>query len=88
MLVIDQSAAHERVLYERASENISVEDNYHQQLLIPLILKLSREDYETSLVYTAALEQIGFSIKPFGELTLSIDSIPNGIRNMRRASSR
>ena len=81
LLVIDQSAAHERVLYERARENISVEENYHQQLLIPLILKLSREDYETSLVYTAALEQIGFSIKPFGELTLSIDSIPSGIRN-------
>ncbi|MEE3235186.1 MAG: DNA mismatch repair endonuclease MutL [Candidatus Latescibacterota bacterium] len=79
LLVIDQNAAHERVLYERAMKLNSVEEKYRQELLIPLVLKLSREDYEAAMIFTDALDEIGFSVKPFGELTLAIDSIPIGI---------
>jgi len=79
LLVIDQKAAHERVLYDRVIKAGQVEEKYRQQLLIPLVLKLSREDYETSMIFIDVLDDVGFSIKPFGDLTLAIDSIPNDV---------
>ena len=80
LLVIDQKSAHERILYERANSPDSIEEKFRQQLLVPLILKLDRESYETSIIFEEILDSMGFSITPFGELTLAINSIPNDIR--------
>tara|TARA_B100001250_G_scaffold100221_1_gene84285 strand:- start:1622 stop:3424 length:1803 start_codon:yes stop_codon:yes gene_type:complete len=79
LLVIDQKAAHERVLYDRAIKVGPVEEKYRQQLLIPLVLKLSREEFETSMIFIDVLDDLGFSIQSFGDLTLAIDSIPNDV---------
>ncbi len=82
MYLIDQHAAHERVLYEKILTQISGRMADKQSLLDPLIVDLSPEElgiYERS---AEELAQIGFDVEPFGEGSVAVRAVPAMMRNV------
>ena len=79
-MIIDQHAAHERILYEEALNSMEREDWKTQQLLFPQVVELSVTDYSTLLEVLPFLEKIGFRIKEFGKQTIAIEAVPAGMR--------
>ncbi len=80
LVVIDQHVAHERILYERAKKNFSLNDGASQQLLFPHTIELSSQDYAIFQEINPFLEKIGFLIKLFGGRTVVIEGVPTGMR--------
>ncbi len=78
MYLIDQHAAHERVMYEYFQEALAGKQADSQLLLEPLLLdlnpqqRLALEDPEKS----AALAEFGFQLEPFGDVTYILRAIP------------
>lgn len=78
LLVIDQHAAHERVLFERLLRQIR-SDAPSQRLLIPITLELSRAETLFLEKNRARLEALGFEIESFGGETSLVQAVPEGI---------
>lgn len=75
--ILDQHAAHERVLYEKVKENFYKDGGKDvQMLLMPDILELSKKDMRTVLDHLELFEQAGFSLEEFGENTIKIMGVP------------
>ncbi len=80
LLVIDQHAAHSRVLYEQALDilrNGSALDS--QELLFPELLELSKIEIEVLKSVADQFERLGFFIEPFGGDTYQIRAIPSAL---------
>ncbi len=80
LLVIDQHAAHSRVLYEQALEilrNGSALDS--QELLFPEMLELSKIEIEVLNSVEDQFQRLGFFIEPFGGDTYQIRAIPSAL---------
>jgi DNA mismatch repair protein MutL len=76
LIIFDQHAAHERVLFERlmsAARNRSIPC---QQLLLPVTLELSRAERRFLERHADSFSQLGFDLEPFGEETVLVRSIP------------
>jgi len=80
LVVIDQHAAHERILYERAKKNFTEHSASSQQLLFPQTVELAPEDFEFLMEISPLLEKIGFIIKSFGSRTVVVEGVPSGMR--------
>jgi len=76
LLVIDQHAAHERVLYEELRKEVNEDRVAVQELLQPFVLSLSPTDVERILDISDILNDIGFSIESFGGNEVSISAVP------------
>ncbi len=76
IMIIDQHAAHERILYERTLKAIREKPYPAQTLLFSQTLDLSIRESEIIKNYIMELEQLGFAIKLFSERTLVIDAHP------------
>ena len=74
MLVIDQHAAHERILYERFGKNFGKTETI--QLLFPLIVTLSPSDLALLMPYASLLHEQGIQSEQFGEEQLRITAVP------------
>ncbi len=74
LVLIDQHAAHERILYERILKG--VDGVVSQKLLLPLSLELSKADCRFVIQNTELFENAGFSIEHFGGDTVKIEAIP------------
>lgn len=76
--LIDQHAAHERVLYEQIKENYKKHIQQNSQLmLIPEVVTLTHQEMEFVRENKEMLVNIGFDIEEFGENTLKINGIPD-----------
>ncbi|NPV03522.1 MAG: DNA mismatch repair endonuclease MutL [Syntrophaceae bacterium] len=75
LILLDQHAAHERVLYERlkASKGERLEA---QSLLIPEILEMSPGDFERLTASRDLLLEAGVEVEPFGVNTVALKSLP------------
>ncbi len=76
MLVIDQHAAHERVVFEKLMNEVKEDKKECQELLVPLTLELSPGDKDILLQNLEFLDIIGFKIEPFGGNTFNIRALP------------
>ena len=76
MYLIDQHAAHERVLFEKIREQQRQRKVEVQGLLEPLTLELTARQEELLKSRQEALAEYGFAIEPFGERTYLIRSVP------------
>jgi len=76
MLVIDQSRAHQRVLYERFLNDITNKRGLSQQLLFPLEIELNPQQLEQYGHVEGALEMLGFQIVLAGQNKLNIKGAP------------
>lgn len=76
--LIDQHAAHERVLYEQIKENYKKHIQQNSQLMvIPEVVTLTHQEMEFVRENKEMLVNIGFDIEEFGENTLKINGIPD-----------
>ena len=76
LLIVDQHAAHERVLYEQLRIEVNQDRVAVQELLEPFILSLSPKDAEQIVGLAETLEDIGFTITSFGGNEVSISTLP------------
>jgi DNA mismatch repair protein MutL len=83
VLVIDQHAAHERILYEEIAGQLAAESKTAQQLLFPVTLELSHPEFLLAQEVLPILQDLGFGIRAFGGTTVVVDAIPTSVRNWR-----
>lgn len=76
MFLIDQHAAHEKVLFERMMKNLREKEYSSQMLAPPIILSLSLREEEAFLRYKNTLEKLGFEIEGFGGKEYSVRAVP------------
>lgn len=75
--ILDQHAAHERVLYEKVKENFYRSGGKEtQMLLLPDILELSKRDMHMVKDNISLFEQSGFTLEEFGDNTIKITGVP------------
>ena len=76
LLVIDQHAAHERLLYEKMKKSYYGEKVKSQSLLLPEIIELNNSDKEIILENASKLKKCGLDIEDFGENAICVRSVP------------
>lgn len=76
LLVIDQHAAHERLLFEELKKQFGQGRVVSQSLLFPATVELSAAEMEQAERHLATLRQMGFEIREFGGSTFVISAIP------------
>jgi DNA mismatch repair protein MutL len=80
VMVVDQHAAHERILYERVKRSLQGERIAQQPFLIPQPVELKREEKELLIGNRAMLARIGLELEEFGDRTVVVQSIPSFLR--------
>ena len=75
LLMIDQHAVHERLLFDDMMKRVDT-GSAGQMLLVPLIVSVTRREQEVLEENRNALESIGLTVEPFGESEVSVRSIP------------
>jgi len=76
LYLIDQHAAHERILYDRISAQWAQKEVEVQGLLQPITVELSPREEETLRASKEFLAEFGFTIEPFGNRSYVIRAIP------------
>ncbi|MDX9917670.1 MAG: DNA mismatch repair endonuclease MutL [Gudongella sp.] len=76
MCLIDQHAAHERIMYERLKKDYANESIAVQQLLEPLVVELSPGDYRMAMGALDHFNALGFDVDTFGNNSVAIRGIP------------
>lgn len=87
--LIDQHAAHEKILFEKYSKEIKSGKVTAQILLTPEVIEMSPEDFIQYTENKNVFSNAGFSIEVFGDNTISIREVPNflGIPQLRNLFS-
>lgn len=80
IVIVDQHAAHERLVYERLKAARAGGDAPRQPLLIPAIVEMGRGDGERILAAASMLEQFGLVIEPFGPGAVAVREMPATLR--------
>ncbi|TAF47439.1 MAG: DNA mismatch repair endonuclease MutL [Sphingobacteriales bacterium] len=78
-MLIDQQAAHERILYERFLSQLDNHKGLSQQMLFPKSVTFNAADFELMHDLLPDLLSIGFQISSFGKNTLMIEGVPADI---------
>jgi DNA mismatch repair protein MutL len=76
LVIVDQHAAHERIVYERLKGALERQGVARQILLIPDIVELDEADVERMLARTAELARFGLAIEPFGPGAVAVRETP------------
>ena len=79
LYIIDQHAAHERVLYEKTLRGMKDREFTSQYLSPPIILNLSMQEEETLNTHMDIFTNIGFEIEPFGGDSYAIRAVPDNL---------
>ena len=79
LYIIDQHAAHERVLYERALAGMKKREYTSQYLSPPIILSLSMQEIDVLETFKDRFTAIGFEIEPFGGDEYAVRAIPDNL---------
>lgn len=77
MYIIDQHAAHERILYEKVKANYYNDENKDSQLmLLPDIITLTHKEMEIARDNMQMFRKAGFMVEEFGENTVKLTGVP------------
>ena len=74
LYLIDQHAAHERILYEQIKENYK---NNTQMMLVPQVVNLSHKELQFVNENLEMFKNIGFELEPFGNNSIKVNGIPD-----------
>ena len=84
LYIIDQHAAHERVLYERTLKEMKNREFTAQYLSPPIILSLSMQEAQVLNENMDRFTRIGFEIEPFGGEEYAVRAIPDNLFGMAK----
>jgi DNA mismatch repair protein MutL len=76
VVIVDQHAAHERLVYERLKSSYANGGIARQILLIPEVVELDAEAADRLGAASADLEQLGLVLEPFGQAAVVIREVP------------
>ncbi|MCT4594719.1 MAG: DNA mismatch repair endonuclease MutL [Anaeromicrobium sp.] len=76
MYLVDQHAAHERILYEWFLKKYKSQNPLTQKLLVPILVEFSIYEYETIKEFIHVFENLGYELEDFGQNTFRITSVP------------
>ena len=79
LFIIDQHAAHEKVLFERTMRSLEKKEMTSQMLQPPIILSLSMREEQALNRHKAELEKLGFEIESFGGREFSVRAVPGNL---------
>lgn len=82
VMVVDQHALHERILFEQLRERMLAGAIESQTLLVPEPVDLSPSEAAAALEHRELLAQLGLKVEPFGGETVLISSYPAMLANM------
>ncbi|MDE7256773.1 MAG: DNA mismatch repair endonuclease MutL, partial [Clostridia bacterium] len=74
--IIDQHAAHERLIYDSLKEKLNARQLTRQDMLVPYILTVTPDERQFLDENTAVIGQMGFALEPFGENAYRVNSMP------------
>ncbi len=80
LVLLDQHAAHERVLYERTLKRLDQGQAPCQRLLLPATVELAPRDVQFLREHLTTLNRLGVSLSEFGEQTFLLDGLPPYVR--------
>ena len=76
LVLVDQHAAHERILFEEFRRRLEAGETIAQRLLLPVTIELGARDAEWIQRNLADLRRIGFELEPFGGGTYKLEALP------------
>ena len=76
MVIVDQHAAHERLVYEKLKRQMAENGVARQALLIPEIVELSENDASVLMEHADALGRFGLVLEPFGQGAVAVRETP------------
>lgn len=79
LYIIDQHAAHEKVLYERTMRQLAKKEHTSQRISPPVILTLSLLEEDTLKKFLPQFEEIGYEIEHFGGNEYAVSAVPGNM---------
>jgi len=76
VVVIDQHAAHERILFEELRKHAAGENPISQRLLMPEVVSFPPKDYTSIMACMESLRESGFEAEPFGGNAVVVKGVP------------
>jgi DNA mismatch repair protein MutL len=80
LMVLDQHAAHERILYEEAMRNLTERPASSQQVLFPTVMELSPKEFQILEEHKELISRLGFGFKHFGGRSVLVTAVPSLIK--------
>jgi DNA mismatch repair protein MutL len=84
--LIDQHAAHERVLYEEARRHFQGTDPVVQKLLFPETIEVTPEEEDVIDEHLEVIMKMGFDLRKFGKRTYVVEAVPAQLKEAMRKS--
>ncbi|MFA9227495.1 MAG: DNA mismatch repair endonuclease MutL [Agathobacter rectalis] len=82
LYIIDQHAAHEKVLYEKTMARLANKDFTSQRISPPIVMTLDARESEMLEKYRPQIEQFGYEVEHFGGKEYMISAIPDNLFNI------
>ncbi len=79
LYIIDQHAAHERVLYEKTLAGMKTREFTSQMISPPIVLNLTMQEQELLLRYMDRFSKIGFEFEEFGQGSYAVRAVPDNL---------
>ena len=79
LYIIDQHAAHEKVLYEKTMASLKTREFTSQMVSPPMILTLSGQEKRLLEKYKTYFTEIGFELEPFGDREYALRAVPDNL---------
>lgn len=84
LYIIDQHAAHEKVLYERLMKDLREQTFQSQLLSPPIVLNLSMQEEQLFIKYRQNFADMGFEIEEFGDRAYAVRAVPSNLPGIAR----
>lgn len=82
LYIIDQHAAHEKVLYEQTMARLKEKEFTSQMISPPILLSLDNQEVAMLEKYRSQIEQLGYVVEPFGGREYMISGIPDNLYHL------
>ena len=79
LVIVDQHAAHERILYEEARARLYGDQSASQHLLFPRVLDVAADELDRLLLLEPHVRRLGYEVSLFGERQVAIRAVPASV---------
>ncbi len=84
LFIIDQHAAHEKVLYEKMMRQFADREFTSQQISPPVIITMTMQEQELFQKYEDQFQKAGFEVNPFGGREYAVCAVPANLYNLNQ----